>query len=448
MNIELNQESSFLHIALSEHSEITDPVHEMRCREIQDAIRSKKLLVTDLTPMLDGKKGNDTPTLFGRYQNHYYTQKYVGVVSYENTLVTIGSRFDTNKNNSFFLQYMFEQITNLKLFHHPNKAGGTSNTKPFLVLMFFQFVEQAYGIGAYREYRRLNPQNNGKIAYQTREYTVDNHLNLLVLTANCKLSNHDDERLKEYYQNCLERFPKVKEILSYLQRELPSPSLKQQEVMILLRNTSRPITHPFYQKFEPLRVLSHRILNQDSIDFFQDGESLGQGAVFSMDRAWEVLLERKVFQGFTKKDRTYTILEGGRNCEPDLLAVNEKDELSVFDAKNKPRWASQWVKEFGEKPQPYETWDSALRGDVYQILSYLYICKAQRCGVVFPIKEKGQLHYAKYNRNILSGLADFYFVPVSIPSSQETSYESYQAAMDQTLAQCQQQLRHLCGVEE
>lgn len=470
----MRTEGEVRHIHLSDYSPITDPAEIALCKEIQTAISSKEVLVTDLSQMLQKGKEGKSPTLFQSLGQQYYTQEYVGVISYGNNLVTIGSRFDKNQDKQFFLQHLLEQISHLKLFHHPKLAGESAMVQPFLLLLLFHFIEKAYSNGYFREYRRyqhndsrfrgtldmsrhirLNPMNNGKIAYHTREYTVDNAINLLVLTANQKLEKHPNVHLRSHYQHCLDSFPQVKAILKQIQRDLPYPSLKQQDVIRLLRKTRESITHPIYQNFEPLRRLCRSILGQDSPSFFQEGENQGIGAVFSINGAWEELLRKKIFPGFSTQERSFPILEGGHDCEIDLMYQNQAGELSIFDAKNKPRWANQWKKVFLEpknkepKNKP-KTWDSELRNDIFQIISYQYITQAKRCGAVFPVQgvDWNKLEYHLYQRKIYENLADFYFIPVVIPSGQIQDQKEFDGLMEESLTCCQKAVYHICEIAE
>ena len=81
-------------------------------------------------------------------------------------------------------------------------VGSGDILEQLLAFVFAAQIERAYRKGLYRRYRtyecndskvkgkiditrhiRLNPLNNGKIAYSYREYTADNDVNKMIFTA-------------------------------------------------------------------------------------------------------------------------------------------------------------------------------------------------------------------------------------------------------------------------
>ena len=121
-------------------------------------------------------------------ENRLITGNIMGFIGYNNTQVSIRSRFATNDTNDYFLHYMLQRVFAINLF---DLKFGTSNEGVFnfLIYLFPEYLKRAMRLGIYKEYqtRNYNDANvkgridiarhirqnfpfAGKIAYTTREY--------------------------------------------------------------------------------------------------------------------------------------------------------------------------------------------------------------------------------------------------------------------------------------
>lgn len=460
-------------LLLYDHSEIIGAENIAFCKKIQHLIDQGSLPVTNLTGGEQVKE--DKPKLFGHSFGAYRVQEYVGTVTCEGTQVVIKSRFDQGEKQHFLNYAMGHlELANSKIIHDQKTSGGKWNFSPFIVPLFFVMVRDALSLGRYRKYHyvshndsrfqgvldvsrhmRLNPIPSGKVAYTTKEYTGNNQINLLLLVAELKLKTN--EATREGYVSCVKAFPDIQKALVQLGYSLPNPSMKQKDVLSLLNKTKTPIRNPLYQKYEQLRILCRSILLEDSVSLLEEDGKPWAGVVFSMDKCWENILEQRIFQGFSqnKVENQISILEGRRKFTPDIITKCGTEERAVFDAKNKPRWADVWKKEFFSAQKPDETdkqkvWSDYLRGDVFQIISYCYVMKSKKTGVLFPVSmddlkgKEGELDYHNYKLKIYDDLADFYLLPIPIPKSEGEEFPTYVEEMEKWLKKSRAEVGAIC----
>lgn len=135
----------------------------------------------------------DSFRILTNFNGKYWTQNYIGLLQIEEKNVFIGSRFDDE--SFFFTQYILDRALgmNINILQNMDPGVGSGDIlEQLLAFVFAAQIERAYRKGLYRRYRtyecndskvkgkinitrhiRLNPLNNGKIAYSYREYTAN-----------------------------------------------------------------------------------------------------------------------------------------------------------------------------------------------------------------------------------------------------------------------------------
>lgn len=351
---------------------------------------------------LNGDDDNRRPTVFKYFQNDYYTQGYVGVISDGENKITIGSRFDSGENQ-YFLQYVFAKAfdNSGKIFEDMKVSGKSEATWDLLLMIIFvNQLKKAMRRGVFRQYRQFsyNDSNvrgqidipryikydvpaNGKIAYNTREYTVNNYYNMLFLRAFDKMEKKYPSAVKKLISS----EPEVKKVLSILRNDIPA--WNTENIRQILSKTDRKIVHNVYRAYEPLRVTSRLILRNMGIDSYSDSRSgIVSGVLIDMTKLWETFLEKTLLSEIgddsLKAQEIFYILSGNREIKPDFYWENKK---IVLDAKYRRAWGDT-LSEDGWKND--KVWKNDVRNDVFQVLAYIHSLRCMAGGVIFPYNDK------------------------------------------------------------
>lgn len=462
------------------------------CQEVQQAIDHGVMPVADLSILYSTKvEPSHTPLkLFQQRENGYWTQEYVGMLSYQGTRLILNSRFDQQSQGAFFQRFLLEHgVKNLRILYDEATEGGEGDLTQVLIPLFLVQLQKALEQGLYREYRRYqhsdsrfrgtldlprhireNYLKNGKIAYHTREYTEDNPINLLILTAIHKLQR--DSHTQKAFATWLAPLNALEKAIASLARSLPTPSVQGRDILALLGKTDRPISHPMFQNYEEVRQTAQSILRVEGLSLLETGSHLSGGVMFSLNKAWESLLEQSVFSkdAFEKESmevffqENMAFLEGSASVEIDFV-VREKggEALAVFDGKNKANWSRTWYDSYCRKKEV--SLSRHHREDIFQLLSYLYLTKAQYSAVLFPfhpsiLKKSTQeeqeeiifvspedLDYWQYQWQIQPNLSDgkrFYALPVPLPQTLDGTFSAYHKEFTRILTLCSDNIRVLC----
>lgn len=218
----------------------------------------------------------------------------------------IQSRFDSDSKN-YFLHYMLQKVCNVAF--TPRASVGEDSFYDFIYFLFPAYLRSAINQGVYRAYvtREYNDANvrgpidvarhirhnipfNGKIAYHTREYTTDNNITQLIrhtiefirtLTLGAAVLNSGDG--------------KVLEDVSAIVASTPSYS-KNDRIAVIAKNL-RPVTHPYYTAYEPLRKLCLAILRHQKLSYGESSNDAINGILFDGAALWEEYLNKVMHDG-------------------------------------------------------------------------------------------------------------------------------------------------------
>lgn len=406
------------------------------CRSFQEALDNGHIRVEHLLREDEEKREKEERLqIFQANGSEGRTWKYAGSFTWQGQQVMIGSRFDQGDKN-WFLAYVIEKAMGIPLHAFPELSSDTGHGTHDLLLavLYLRQLKDALMQGYYRQYRtfryndssprgwldvarhlRLNPMNNGTCAYAAREYTLDNPVNRLILLARrCLIQKGGAVR------SLVERTIRQDSDLSAALRQLEwamGSTMDTPAGKALLYQAGRPIVHPCYGQYEPLRRTSAQIVRRQGLQLLQSGEVPGAGVVIPMDRAWELFLEHAVMGGIpglkAQQSKPILIPDGGgagkRTLKPDFL-LPRGEGLAVLDAKYKIGWQNAYCT---------GTWEN--REDVFQILSYLLCFKAGRGGLIFPAPEEKLSDGPVPQRFWLNGGEpkgqDVWLLPVAIPNS-------------------------------
>ena len=405
---EINKESSLLQSIYKETGDSEERVD--RFAKLIDGVSQSDILVLDENdcaakePFKIVTQGN---------KGEYWTQQYIGLlqITSDGTKeeVFIRSRFDVNESCEFS-KYMLNKALGLKanILQKVEPSVGRGEILDLILAIIFAIqIARAYRKGIYRRYRtyenndsklkgridvarhiRLNPIFNGNIAYSSREYTADNDMNRMILTAYTSLQKRQPGRMRELEK----KYAPVKDFISQLKNIMQPAS--RQEARKLVQKERKKITHAVYSDWESVRKTAILILKYMGIAPEDDGTNVN-GILINMNYIWERYLVqivkekienkyqiegKKSFGIFFPNDqsnespRELKLQPGELKLQPDLVISDKDEPLLIIDAKYKNEWENVASDKLG-KPD---------REDCFQIMSYMYRAKCKFGGIFCP----------------------------------------------------------------
>lgn len=326
------------------------------------------------------KDGKVLETVSGQIK----TQNIIGFLGYENERLTIHSRF-ANGDDNYFLHYMLQKVLQLNLTSLDVGLSQEDSWYQLLIYLFPKYLQAALRKGLYKEYQRFfyndshvkgtievarhikkNVPFTGKITYSTREFSFDNALMQLI--------RHTIAFIQHTVPNgraLLSSSASVRENIAEIVRVTPSYKFSDRAKIIHL-NQTRPIRHAYYYEYGKLQQLCLMILRQTKHGLNQSNQKI-HGLLFDVAWLWEEYLATLLGEDFehpqnkASKGGISVFQSGnGRKVYPDFYS---RPLGVVLDAKYKK----------------LETTEKGIaREDLFQLITYSYISKAQLAGLIFP----------------------------------------------------------------
>lgn len=325
--------------------------------------------------------------IFETVNQEIKTGNVIGFLGYGQERLTISSRFSV-KGDDYFLHYLLQKVLHINLTSLDVGLSPKDKLYQLLIYFFPKYLQAALRKGLYKEYQRFSHNDShvkgvidvrnhlqknlpftGNIAYTTREFTYDNPLMQLI--------RHTIEYIKHQKsigQGVLDNLLTSRENVADIVRVTPSYKLADR-AKIIRGNQSKPIRHAYFNEYRKLQALCLMILNQEKHGLGYQDQKI-HGILFDVAWFWEEYVHTLLPKDFIhprNKDKTdgisvFSIRE--RKVYPDFY---NRDLKIVLDAKYKKL-------EFTEK--------GINREDLFQLISYSYILKAEKAGLVFPSKDK------------------------------------------------------------
>lgn len=331
------------------------------------------------------------------------TGNIMGFIGVKDTELNICSRFthrDENgkilEKNDFFLHYLLEKVC------HINLTNLQSTRTPdtilnFLPFLFPQYLIDALRQGLYKEYqtRKYNKSNvkgiidisrhirfnipaNGKIAYNTREYSFDNSVTELI--------RHTIEymRTNNNFKYILTSNELIKETVEIITKA--TPLYNKMERSKILSQTSKAIKSPYFYKYQELIKLCRMILLHKKIKYDSSDNKIF-GILFDGAWLWEeylaIMLKKKGFEHPENKKKSGVIhpfiTKNAGKFYPDFYKLKSgtslKDEQAeiILDAK---------YKNFDKYNPPAD--------DIAQMISYIHVMDSRIGAFIYPSKDENE----------------------------------------------------------
>ena len=315
------------------------------------------------------------------------TGNVIGFLGCGQERLTISSRF-SDESNDHFLHYLLHKVLHINLTSLDVALSLEERLYQLLMYLFPKYLQAAIRKGLYKEYHRFSHNDShvkgvidvrnhikknlpftGNIAYTTREFTYDNPLMQLIRHTIEYIKNQ-----KSIGQGVLDNLSTSRENVAEIVRVTPSYKLADR-AKIIRRNQSKLLRHAYFHEYRKLQELCLMILNQEKYGLGYQDQKI-HGILFDVAWLWEEYVHTLLPKDFIhprnkeKLGGISVFSVGKRKVYPDFY----QEELKiVLDAKYKKL-------ELTEK--------GINREDLFQLISYSYILKAEKAGLVFPSEDK------------------------------------------------------------
>ena len=325
--------------------------------------------------------------IFETVNQEIKTGNVIGFLGCGQERLTISSRF-SDESNDHFLHYLLHKVLHINLTSLDVALSREERLYQLLMYLFPKYLQAAIRKGLYKEYHRFSHNDShvkgvidvrnhlkknlpfmGNIAYTTREFTYDNPLMQLIRHTIEYIKNQ-----KSIGQGVLDNLSTSRENVAEIVRVTPSYKLADR-AKIIRRNQSKLLRHAYFHEYRKLQELCLMILNQEKHGLGYQDQKI-HGILFDVAWLWEEYVHTLLPKDFIhprnkeKLGGISVFSVGKRKVYPDFY----QEELKiVLDAKYKKL-------ELTEK--------GINREDLFQLISYSYILKAEKAGLVFPSKDK------------------------------------------------------------
>lgn len=282
------------------------------------------------------------------------TGNLAGFIGNGKAQIEINSRFSSESNGNiqdFFLYYMLSKAFHTNIVNMEVGAGSLKQLN-LMLFIFPQLLKEAFTQGVFKQYvkREYNDSNvkgtidvnrhlrfnypaNGRIAYNTREFSYDNSITQLIRHAiECistkpmgrAILNADKDTV-----SCVRTIMQV------------TPAYSKKARLQVVNDNKRPLSHPYFTKYKALQQICLAILRNELISHGTQDKKV-HGVLIDISWLWEeyiagVLAEKTGFRHHTRENAFHLLRKTDKTVFqtviPDYL---DKDKGLVADAKYIP----------------------------------------------------------------------------------------------------------------
>ncbi|TXJ12366.1 McrC family protein [Brachyspira aalborgi] len=363
--------------------------------------------------------------------NKIYSNNIMGFIGYNDTQIKITSRFTPNSDKDYFLHYMLQKVFYSNIFNW-EYTTERDYSFDFLIYMFTHFFQKAIRQGIFKSYqnREYNDANvrgvidinrhiknnipfNGKIAYNTREYSYDNNITQLI--------RHTIEYINTKSRGILNINEDIKSgVFQIIEATKRYDKNKRQSI---INKNLKKLNHPYFYEYEPLIKICIQILRHEELKYGREENKI-YGILFDGAYLWEeyiyTILKDLDFLHPRNKEKTdgINLLNKKWTVYPDFYNYNKQ---IVLDTKYK------MLNKYNDKIDG---------SDKHQIISYVYTLGAKIGGFVYPSENKefsfdniGILN-REYNKNILEDYSPSIFKYAFLIPNKKSNEENFENIND------------------
>ena len=321
--------------------------------------------------------------IFETVNQEIKTGNVIGFLGYGQERLTISSRFSV-KGDDYFLHYLLQKVLHINLTSLDVGLSPEDKLYQLLIYLFPKYLQTALRKGLYKEYQRFFHNDShvkgvvdvgnhlkknlpfiGNIAYTTREFTYDNPIMQLI--------RHTIEYIKTQKSFGV-MLDSDRETIAEITRVTPAYKLADR-AKIIRGNKSKPIRHAYFHEYRKLQELCLLILNQEKHGLGYQDQKI-HGILFDVAWLWE--------------EYVYTLLP------KDFIHPRNKDKtdgISVFSSRERKVYPDFYNRDLkivlDAKYKNLEDTEKGInREDLFQLISYSYILKAEKAGLIFPSEKK------------------------------------------------------------
>ena len=393
-------------------------------------LKENNLFILSKNSFKDDIENSDIIEL-NEVNNKIYSNNIMGFIGYNDTQIKITSRFTPNSDKDYFLHYMLQKVFYSNIFNW-EYTTERDYSFDFLIYMFTHFFQKAIRQGIYKSYqkREYNDANvrgvidinrhiknnipfNGKIAYNTREYSYDNNITQLI--------RHTIEYINTKSRGILNINEDIKSgVFQIIEATKRYDKNKRQSI---INKNLKKLNHPYFYEYEPLRKICIQILRHEELKYGREEDKI-YGILFDGAYLWEEYI--------------YTILK-----DLDFLHPRNKEKTDGINLLNK-KWTvypdfynynKQIVLDTKYKMLNKDN-DKIDGSDKHQIISYVYTLGAKIGGFVYPSENKefsfdniGILN-REYNKNILEDYSPSIFKYAFLIPNKKSNEENFENIND------------------
>lgn len=336
------------------------------------------------------------------------TGNIMGFVGFNNTQLTIRSRFAKDREEDFFMHYMLQKVFSINIFNLQHSASDDS-VFDFLLYLFPYHLKKALRQGIFKQYQSSKGNNanirgtidikrhitqnipfNGKVAYTTHEYCYDNPVTQLIRHTIEYINNHR-------FAGSILKVDRITE--SYVTQIYDAtPTYSKNNRQNIINQNIRPLRHPYFSEYANLQKLCLQILCHKKIKYGTNNNQI-YGLLFDGAWLWEEYLNTLLHKhGF--------IHPQNKLCKKAVYLFEDHPKYPRYPDFHKSGFIlDAKYKAFKEK--------KIYRDDIHQLITYMYVEQASRGGFIYPQKnDESPIH----NVGILRGYGgNINLFGVSIP---------------------------------
>ena len=285
----------------------------------------------------------------GKNIEEIQTHNLIGFIGDGKTQIEIRTRFSEDGKLDYFLHYMLSTVLSCNIVDM-QVGKGIESALDMMMLFFSNLLIKAVNQGVYKKYvsREYNDSNvrgtidvsrhirhnypsNGRVAYNTREYSYDNTVTQLIrhTIEYIKSKNEFGKKLLSANENtkkCVEIITKI------------TPTYQKRNKRDVINANQKPIVHPHYLHYTALQKLCLAILKGEKMSYDPNNKNKLNGFIIDVAWLWEEyvakILSTTNLNHYTRSNSSFHLLSNnGATFQKIIPDYYDEEKRIVADAK-------------------------------------------------------------------------------------------------------------------